>query len=579
MSADLWSPTYRGIIFLVLTFSLVVCFTFYMPAPEDASAQSGQRFLKQMVPYDPNQNEERFNLESARNALSDLQMRFTIDKYELAKHLIAESKINPLQANFLKTPEFFQVADKITDTFFFESRSAEAILLGLIHAAGDEENKMLESLARSIGEFEVMGEMKVNPFLGKAERVSEEEKAKRFNRLREIVLALEPHLLNLWMERGVSPEQAQEILQVDFSSTRFLDNSHLSVYIHYLDMTPRYKNFGLVRILLLETEKHGVGQHQILLKLLDLGALTKPESFHGKILDSIFLYWDRQRVDHAQLYKILVPDLSIGIEFIEDERLVESKNGVERVAFKMKPADYMPPIPQRDKQLADVLALKLFGTAESSYNKINTHFRPSVRPPTKQESIMIFTEDIFEGLRKHWSRHGLTPDKVFSLMDLDKLTDEQLLSSLHLWTFLWYTTEHLKTYKARGKQMFDVLKRNLNDEEIVKLLGEMNTKEYDIFVPLSLRMNDHWNSRDESLVSLTKTLDLEIDPLSNPKIIPVFYHCICSGKTHLENILLMREFMATKYPEENIDYLLVQRQLKAKPSHKHVLAELCLRRR
>ncbi|CEG40087.1 uncharacterized protein PHALS_10307 [Plasmopara halstedii] len=240
-----------------------------MPTPEDASAQSGQRFLKQMVPYDPNQNDERggflpeWFVESATNALVDLQNKFALNKYKLATRLIAESKINPLEINFFTSDKLLEVVDKITKAFIIKSRSPEAIFYGLSHVAGDKEYGMLASLARGLGVFKARGkyeihdETYINSDIQKG-LDSEDVKGMNYNRLREIVLKFEPFLLSSWKRLGVSAEQAEEILEVDFSRLYFLENPNLPLYIKYLTMTPRYEHLGPYETLLLDMKKKGL---------------------------------------------------------------------------------------------------------------------------------------------------------------------------------------------------------------------------------------------------------------------------------------------------------------------------------
>ncbi|KAL7685653.1 hypothetical protein Plhal304r1_c030g0098631 [Plasmopara halstedii] len=591
MSADLWSPTYRGIIFLVLTFSLVVCFTFYMPAPEDASAQSGQRFLKQMVPYDPDYNDERLAawldqiVQPQRKVLSDVKMRLTFNKDKLVSRLFAKNEINPVQEDFFKSAEFLQVADMIKKAFFIKSKSTDAIFNELIRAAHGKEYEMLESLARSIGELRAEGEIKIRgktlvSATTRPQNALSDDEAKDFKRLRASVLALEPYLLYSWKEMSVSSEQAKKSLSLDLSSPNFLDSPHLPLYIKYLDMTSRLDPF---RTLLFEMKEQGLRDHVIVSKLLDAGAMTKPDSIPRKIMDSMFLDWDIRSVSFAGLYKILVPDLSItdntvmiykelaGV--IVTSRLVESDTGVELVAIEKNVDEYMPPIPERDKQLADLLALNVFGTDKSSINRFKTLIQHGAQTPSRR--MISFAENLFEGLRMHWSDCGLSPQTLLFLTDTEKLEHEELLTSPHLWTFLVYTTEHVRSSDERGEQLFAELQPRLSDEEIASLLAEMRVEDINIFEPLVKRLSGEWNSRGESLKSLATTLGLDEDPLSNPIIAPMFYYYRQFDNLRFENVLLIRKFLTMKYPEgQDLDELIKGKMVTENFFHREALSEM-----
>ncbi|KAL8007160.1 hypothetical protein Plhal703r1_c04g0021731 [Plasmopara halstedii] len=619
MSVNLRYPTFSGIVFLALAFALLVYVTFDTLVQSDTNGQSDLRYLKQIEPYDFDHNDERY-LEwlgsivhpivgPAVKLFEDTALRLTIHEEEFITHLFAEHNIDPLREKFVESAEFLSVADKIMNTFFFKEQSIKAIFDGLSRAAGESKDKMLVFLAWSIGEFKAKSEFKIierhfeypQDSRNYAEKL---EKEKAFNRLRDIVLSFEPYLLETWRKMGLTSEKVREHLHLDPRSANFVKDPNLPLYKNYLAIAPPYEYPNPIKTLLFQMEIMGLNQHEIVSRLLDAEAVTKPDSIAGQMLNHMFLDWDKRSIQYAELYRILVPSLIIDeksvvngilrvwilyfsrhktIDLYEElarvivtSRLIESDTGVELVAIPKNSNNFIPPIPERDFQLADTLASKVFGSRKEFVTPKGENDVKVVVEKKAGDEEMLFTQKLFKGLRMYWSHCGLSPYQLFDLMKLNELTHAQLLSNPHLWTFMVYTTEHVQSFDERGNQMMMTLETRLNDEEIARLITVMRAEDKDIFLPLLKRVTDRWNERGKSFHDLFMTLGLKKDPLSNSNIVLVFCYYRQYGHPAILNILLLRKFLETQYPGEDLEKVILERMISTEGYHRKVLFQILI---
>ncbi|KAL8007224.1 hypothetical protein Plhal703r1_c04g0022391 [Plasmopara halstedii] len=356
---------------------------------------------------------------------------------------------------------------------------------------------MLASLARSLGVFKARGKYESQLEIHKSpdikERIiSKNIEGEKYNRLREIVLKFEPFLLKSWKRLGVSAKQAEEILDVNLSRLYFLENPNLPLYIKFLTMTPRYEHLNPYETLLLDMKKQGLLEDEI---VLTLGGC-----------------WcnDQTQFYPTKLYHIIVPDLAITMKNLENGKLsvwityferlskpdlykelaqvivtskmVESDTGLKIVTVEKSVDNNMPPIPERDRQLADLLALRVFDTDRSSLTR-SEQLKPHELDLVKadRERRKLFFASLFKGLRMYWSRCRLSPENIFPLTKTENLVHEQLLSSPHLWTFMAYTADHIEKNDDCGEQMLKVLMEKLNEEEIARLPAVMTDEDDGIF--------------------------------------------------------------------------------------------------
>ncbi|CEG40088.1 uncharacterized protein PHALS_10308 [Plasmopara halstedii] len=275
-----------------------------------------------------------------------------------------------------------------------------------------------------------------------------------------------------------------------------------------------------------------------------------------------------ERLSKSDLYKELA-------RVIVTSKLVESDTGLKLVTAEKSVDNNMPSIPERDKQLADLLALKVFGTDRSSVTRSKELSVDEQRySRADSERRKLFFASLFKGLRSHWSSCHIPLENILPITKTDNLEHEQLISSPHLWTFLEYTAEHIEPTEKRGDSMFNVLKMKLSEEEIASLLSVMAEEEENIYRPLSFSLFRHWNSNGETLNSLTTTLGLEKDPISNRKIIALFMYYKHSSPSHFENVLLFRKFLATKYPPETFEKVFKDQLYSAEGTYEKALAEV-----